>query len=224
MNRVFVVLVVGAVVVALLRDALPASVVGAVFATAPSPSAMDALTTRTMDAASDAAKLALGLVGVLALWMGALRVAEAAGLVATLARGLRPVLVRLFPDVPPDHPAMGAIVMNIAANMLGLGNAATPLGLEAMKRLQELNPTRTVATNAMVLFLAINTSSVTLIPIRTIALRDQNGSASPTNILLPTLLATLVSTAVAIVLAKAMQRRFPMVGDEDPPPPPPVPR
>jgi spore maturation protein SpmA len=215
-NRVFVVLVVGAVVVALLRDALPASWVAAVFATAPTPTAMDALTTRTMDAASDAAKLALGLVGVLALWMGALRVAEAAGLVALLARALRPVLVRLFPDVPADHPAMGAIVMNIAANMLGLGNAATPMGLEAMKRLQELNPTKTVATNAMVLFLAINTSSVTLIPIRTIALRDQNGSTSPTNILLPTLLATIVSTAVAIVLAKAMQRRFPMQTDDAP--------
>ncbi len=215
MNRVFVFLVVAATLVAALRDALPLAWTAALFAGAPlKTTAMDALTTRTMDSASDAAKLAIGLVGVLALWMGALRVAERAGLVAMLARALRPLLVRLFPDVPPDHPAMGAIVMNIAANMLGLGNAATPLGLEAMKRLQELNPTKTVATNAMVLFLAINTSSVTLIPIRTIALRDQNGSLSPTNILLPTLLATLISTAVAIVLAKTLQRRFPMVEDD----------
>src|SRR5690242_7258230 len=139
MNRVFVALLCAAVLAAGIRDALfPGH-------------AMKDVTQKALDSASDAAKLALALVGVLALWMGLMRVAERAGLVALLARALRPVLVRLFPDVPADHPAMGAIVMNMAANLLGLGNAATPLGMEAMKRLQELNtsPEKKTATNAM---------------------------------------------------------------------------
>ncbi len=161
-----------------------------------------------LDMASVAAKLALGLIGILALWMGVLRVAEAGGVVELLAKLLRPILVRLFPDVPPDHPAMGAMVMNIAANMLGLGNAATPLGLEAMKRLQELNPNKRTASNAMVLFLAINTSGLTLLPTKTIALRAENGSADPVAILVPTLLATLASTIVAISIAKLLAPRF----------------
>jgi len=169
---------------------------------------LESLTSNMFSMAEVAAELALGLIGILALWMGVLRVAEAAGLVELLARLLRPLLSRLFPDVPPDHPAMGAMVMNIAANMLGLGNAATPLGLEAMRRLQELNPLKNTASNAMVLFLAINTSGLTLIPARTMALRAQNGSASPTSILLPTLLATAVSTVVAVVMAKFLSRRF----------------
>jgi spore maturation protein SpmA len=197
MNRVFVALLCAAVVAGGVRDVLfPGH-------------AMKDVTQKALDSASDAAKLALGLVGVLALWMGLMRVAEKAGLVALLARALRPLLVRLFPEIPPDHPAMGAIVMNMAANLLGLGNAATPLGLEAMKRMQELNPDpeKKTATNAMVLFLALNTTHITLIPARTIALRLENGSVSATNIVLPTILSTICGSIVAFLAAKLLQRR-----------------
>lgn len=208
-NRVFVALLVAAVAVGLLRDALPTGVSEAVFGAA-SDGALKGLTQKSLDAAADAAKLALGLTGVLALWMGVMRVAEKAGLVALLARALRPLLVRLFPEVPADHPAMGAIVMNMAANLLGLGNAATPLGLEAMKRLQELNPRKDTASNAMVLFLALNTTHITLIPARTIALRLENGSSDATNIVLPTLLATMCGMGVAFLAARLLQGRFPV--------------
>ena len=209
MNRVFVALLVAAVAVGLLRDALPNGVAADVFG-ASSESAMRSLTQKSLDAASDAAKLAIGLTGVLALWMGVMRVAEKAGLVALLARALRPLLVRLFPDVPADHPAMGAIVMNMSANLLGLGNAATPLGLEAMKHLQELNPRKDTASNAMVLFLALNTTHLTLIPARTIALRLENGASDATNIVLPTILATLCGMVVAFFAARLLQTRFPV--------------
>lgn len=210
MNRVFLVLVLAAVLAALGQD-----VVGVYLgdvaegASTPAP-ALAKLTDSLLDSASSAAKLALSLIGILALWMGLMRVAEAAGLVPALARLLRPVLARLFPDVPKDHPAMGAMVMNLAANLLGLGNAATPLGLEAMKQLQKLNPSPTTATNAMCLFLAINTSGLTLIPARTITLRAENGSTEPTAILLPTLIATAASTITAVVLAKLLAPRFPV--------------
>ena len=160
MNRVFVGLLAAAVVVALGRDALPADVEIRVFGSELTGGALKQLTHKGLESASDAAKLALSLVGVLALWMGLMRVAEKAGLVALVARALRPLLVRLFPDVPADHPGMGAIVMNMSANLLGLGNAATPLGLEAMKHLQALNPHKKTATNAMVLFLALNLSLI----------------------------------------------------------------
>lgn len=209
MNRVFVALLVAAVAVGLLRDALPTGASEAVFGVA-GEGALKALTQKSLDAAADAAKLALGLTGVLALWMGVMRVAEKAGLVALLARALRPILVRLFPEVPADHPAMGAIVMNMAANLLGLGNAATPLGLEAMKRLQELNPRKDTASNAMVLFLALNTTHITLIPARTIALRLENGSSDATNIVLPTILATMCGMVVAFLAARLLQGRFPV--------------
>lgn len=211
MNRVFLLLVLAAVLAALGQD-----VVGVHFVDVkpeqPAP-ALALLTERLLDSASSAAKLSLGLIGILALWMGLMRVAEQAGLVPALARLLRPLLVRLFPDVPKDHPAMGAMVMNLAANLLGLGNAATPLGLEAMKQLQRLNPHRQTATNAMCLFLAINTSGLTLIPARAITLRAENGSLEPTAILLPTLLATAASTITAIVVAKLLAPRFPVEPD-----------
>ncbi len=209
-NRVFVALILSAVVVGLARDALPAEVVGAI----PDGGVMKAITTRVLEGAADAARLALGLVGVLALWTGIMRVAEKAGLVALIARALRPILVRLFPEVPPEHPAMGAIVMNMSANLLGLGNAATPLGLQAMKHLQDLNPHKKTATNAMVLFLALNTTHLTLIPARTIALRLENGSTSATNIVLPTIIATACGMFVAIVLAKLLEKRFPVTPDD----------
>lgn len=224
MNRVFVVLLVAAVVAALLRDALPTEWSSALFPTASASggggeAAMKAVTQKALDSASDAAKLAIGLVGVLALWMGIMRVAEKAGLVALLARALRPLLVRIFPEVPADHPAMGAIVMNMSANLLGLGNAATPLGLEAMKRLQDLNPYKKTASNAMVLFLALNTTHITLIPARTIALRLENGSQAATNIVLPTILATVCGTLVAFVASRLLQRRYPIEPDAPAPAP-----
>ncbi len=221
MNRVFVALLVAAVAAALLRDALPAEWSAWLFPTAaPQGGAMKAVTQKALDSASDAAKLAIGLVGVLALWMGIMRVAEKAGLIALLARAMRPLLVRLFPEVPPDHPAMGAIVMNMSANFLGLGNAATPLGLEAMRRLQELNPHKKTASNAMVLFLALNTTHITLIPARTIALRLENGSQFATNIVLPTILATVAGTLVAFFAARLLQGRYPVEPDEPPVVPP----
>ncbi len=209
MNRVFVVLVLAVVAVAGAKDLLPHSLVGG-----DGGSAMKAVTERTLDAANDAAKLALGLIGVLALWTGIMKVAEAAGLVALIARALRPLLVRLFPDVPADHPAMGAIVMNMSANLLGLGNAATPLGLQAMKHLQAINPHKKSASNAMVLFLALNTTHLTLIPARTIALRVENGSQSATSIVLPTLLATAAGMLTAFVITKLLERRFAVVPDD----------
>lgn len=210
-NRVFVAFVLAAVATAAGSDFLP------IVAGGGDGGAMKAVTQRTLEAANDAAKLALGLVGVLALWTGVMRVAEKAGLVAFIARGMRPLLVRVFPDVPADHPAMGAIVMNMAANLLGLGNAATPLGLQAMRHLQTLNPHKKTASNAMVLFLALNTTHLTLIPARTIALRLENGSTNATNIVLPTLLATACGMAVAFMVTKLLERRFKIVPDDGEP-------
>ncbi len=164
------------------------------------------VTEGAFDGAKTAATISLGLIGIMALWLGVMRLAERAGLVQKMARGLRPVLRRLFPDVPPDHPAMGSMLMNMAANMLGLGNAATPLGLRAMRDLQRLNKVPGVATNAMVTFLAINTSSIQLIPATAIALLASAGSARPTAIVGTALLATLCSTIVAIVVVKLLER------------------
>lgn len=168
---------------------------------------MPAITEASFDSARSAVELALGLVGTMALWLGLLRVAEEAGLMGAIARLLRPIMVRLFPEVPAEHPAMAAMVMNIAANALGLGNAATPMGLKAMKELDRLNPDPGTATHAMCLFLAINTSSVTLLPIETIAVRASAGVTQPASIILPGLFATACSTGAAIVAAKVMARR-----------------
>lgn len=159
-----------------------------------------------LSSATDAVTLALGLVGGMALWMGLMRIAEKAGLVKLLARAARPVLSRLFPQVPADHPAMSSMLMNIAANMLGLGNAATPLGVKAMMELQSLNPKKDTATDAMVMFLAINTSSVQIIPATIIALRVKTGSADPAEIIGPALLATVCSTAAGIAAAFLLGR------------------
>jgi len=167
---------------------------------------MDAVGKAAMSSAGTAVTLSIGLVGVMALWLGIMRVAEEAGLLALLSKLVRPLMVRLFPEVPGDHPAMASMVMNIAANMLGLGNAATPLGLKAMQDLQTLNQRKETATNAMALFLAINTSSVQLVPATVIAMRASAGASQPADIVLPTLLATMVSTTVAIVLAKMLSR------------------
>src|SRR5204862_3193886 len=164
------------------------------------------VTAGDFDGAKTAVTIALALIGIMALWLGVMRLAEKAGLVQRIARGLRPVMRRLFPDVPPEHPAMGSMLMNMAANMLGLGNAATPLGLRAMRDLEQLNPRPSVASNAMCTFLAINTASVQLIPATAIALLASAGSTRPTAIVGTALLATLCAATVAITSAKLLEK------------------
>jgi spore maturation protein SpmA len=164
------------------------------------------VTAGALDGAKTAVTIALALIGIMALWLGVMRLAERAGLVQRIGRALRPVMTRLFPDVPAEHPAMGSMLMNMAANMLGLGNAATPLGLRAMRDLETLNPQPGVATNAMCTFLAINTSSVQLIPMTAIAILAASGSTRPTAIVGTALLATLCAATVAIVSVKFFER------------------
>ena len=168
---------------------------------------MDALTKASFESAKDAVVLAIGLIGPMALWLGIMKVAEAGGLMRIVARKVRPLMVRLFPDVPHDHPAMSAMIMNMAANALGLGNAATPMGIKAMQELEKLAPEKGTATNAMCLFLAINTSSVTLLPLGVITIRAAAGSVSPAAIFIPSLIATTCSTITAIVAAKMLARK-----------------
>src|SRR6266850_3902192 len=159
-----------------------------------------------LDGAKTAVTIALGLIGIMALWLGVMRLAERAGLVQRIAYGLRPLMRRLFPEVPPDHPAMGSMLMNMAANMLGLGNAATPLGLRAMRDLETLNPHPGTATNAMCTFLAINTASVQLIPTTAIAILVAAGSTRPTAIVGTALLATLCAATTAIIAVKTLEK------------------
>ncbi len=164
---------------------------------------IDAVTEAAINMSKVAVEISIGLIGIMALWLGIMKIAEASGLIRIIARGLRPLTIRLFPDVPPDHPAIGSIVLNMAANMLGLGNAATPLGLKAMEELQQLNPKKDTATNAMVMFLAINTSSVQLIvPATVVALMGVAAS----QIFITTILATLCSTVTAIFMVKLLQK------------------
>jgi spore maturation protein SpmA len=170
------------------------------------PSPLQSLTENMMSTSGDAITLAIGLVGVMCLFLGVMKVAEEAGLVRIIGKVLHPLLVKLFPEVPAGHPAMGAMVMNLSANVLGLGNAATPFGIKAMQGLNQLNPRPGVASNAMILFLAINTSSITLLPIKVIAIRAAAGSSDAAAILPTTLFATLCSTIVAIVVAKSMSK------------------
>lgn len=160
----------------------------------------------SLSVANSAVNLCIGLVGVMSLWLGMMRLAEKAGLIEVLARLMRPLLRRLFPQVPEDHPAMGYILMNMAANMLGLNNAATPLGIKAMQGLQSLNAYPRMATNAMCMLLAINTSSIQLLPATTIAILAANGSSNPTSIVGTALLATLCSTIAAIVAVKIAEK------------------
>ena len=171
---------------------------------------MQALATAVIDSASGSVTLAIGLIGVMTLFLGLMKVAEAGGWLVIIARLVQPLMQRLFPDVPAEHPAMGAMILNISANVLGLGNAATPFGIRAMQELDSLNHNKGTATNAMVLFLAINTSSVTLLPTGVIALRAAAGSTDPAGIMPTTLFATICSTTVAIVIAKLYQRFWPM--------------
>ncbi len=175
---------------------------------------MAAVTKASFESAKTAVNLALGLIGAMALWLGLMKVAEEAGLLQIIARRVRVILTRLFPRVPADHPAMSAMVMNLSANALGLGNAATPLGIKAMMELQRLNPHPERATDAMCLFLAINTSNVTLLPLGVIAVRAAAGCSEPASIIFPTLFATSCSTLTAVVAAKLLARFY---GPEPPP-------
>ena len=159
---------------------------------------VDGVTRGAMESASSAVQIAIGLVGIMTLWLGIMRVAEAAGLVTLLGRALRPVLRLLFPEVPADHPAAGAIVVAVAANMLGLNNAATPLGIKAMEELQALNPDKDTASNAMVTFLAMTTSGVQLIPATMIGVLAAAGSQQPTAIIAPSIIATFIGTVAAV--------------------------
>ncbi len=170
---------------------------------------MEALTPAVVESAGRAVTLSIGLAGLMALWLGLMRVAEEAGLVRLLGRAARPVLRRLFPEVPPEHPALGAMVMNVAANMLGLGNAATPFGLKAMAALEELNPHKGTASDAQALFCALNTASVQLVPASVIALRAAAGARQPADILGATLVASLCATAVALTAARLLRHLYP---------------
>jgi spore maturation protein SpmA len=153
-----------------------------------------AMVTSTFDMAEVAFEISLGLTGVLTLWLGLMRVGEKGGVIAGLSKLVRPFFHRIFPEIPKDHPVHGSMIMNFAANMLGLDNAATPLGLKAMQELQELNPVKDTASNAQIMFLVLNTSGLTLIPISVMVYRAQMGAANPSDIFLPILLTTFFST------------------------------
>jgi spore maturation protein SpmA len=208
MNFVFLAIVLVSVAVAVVRE---------IAAPGGHGTDMEALGNSLAQSAQDAVTLGIGLIGAMALFQGLLKVAEAAGMLEALARLLRPVLHRLFPKVPPDDPAMGAMVMNVAANMLGLSNAATPFGVRAMKALDRLNPARGTATDAMVLFLAINTANVTLLPTHVMALRAAAGSHDPAAVIPTTLFATIFATGAAILVAKLGARWWPSENDPHPP-------
>ena len=205
MSYVFIIFVVGAILSAAysfdtmpVTDASGATVI---------KTKMDMVAIASFEATKEAVALAIKLIGIMALWLGMFRILEVGGLLTTVARMLKPILSRLFPDVPSEHPAMGAMIMNISSNMLGLGNAATPFGLKAMQELNKLNPFKGTATNAMIMFLAINTSNVALLPLGMIQLRGAIGSANPAGIFLPSLLSTMCSTIVAITLALFLAKR-----------------
>ena len=169
----------------------------------------DAVTKGAIDSAKTAVEISIGLVGIMTLWLGIMRIAEAAGLVTLLGRALRPISRILFPEVPPEHPAIGAIVMSIAANMLGLNNAATPFGIKAMEELQTLNPEKETATNPMVIFMAMNTAGVQLVPATMLGVLVAAGSNNPTAIISTTLVATAIGTVISIIVAKILQRFYP---------------
>jgi len=165
-----------------------------------------------MESAKFAFNLAFGLTAVMCLWLGLLKIAEAAGLVALLTRALRPVLIRLFPEVLPEDPAMGAMTMNLAANMLGLGNAATPFGLKAMQALEKINPIPGIATNTMCTFVALHSSNLQIVPTTAIALLAVSGASHPTDIVLPLLLSSVCTVFTAVVVSKILGRSVRLFG------------
>ena len=166
------------------------------------PTMMDS----TFKMSKEAFEMTLGLTGTLAFWMGMMKVAEDSGLVQRLAKFLSPVLTKLFPDVPKNHPALGSIFMNYSANMLGLDNAATPIGLKAMQELQTLNTNKDTASNSMIMFLVLNTSGLTIIPVSIMAYRSSNGAADPTDVFIPMLLATMFSSVIGLLAVSIRQR------------------
>lgn len=169
-----------------------------------------AVTKGAIDSAATAVQIALGLVGIMTLWLGIMKVAERAGLVAMLGRALRPFSRLLFPEIPYDHPAIGAMIMNIAANMLGLSNAATPLGIKAMEELQTLNDgDKETASNSMITFMALNTSGIQFIPATIIGVLAAAGAKNPTAIIVTTIVATFSGAFAAVTAAKILQRFFP---------------
>ncbi|MBO5703631.1 MAG: spore maturation protein [Bacteroidaceae bacterium] len=165
-----------------------------------------AIINSTFDTSKTAFEISLGLTGVLSLWLGIMKIGEKGGVVDIFARWLSPVFVKLFPEIPKGHPVVGNIFMNLSANMLGLDNAATPLGLKAMERLQELNPNKDTASNSMIMFLVLNTSGLTIIPVSIMVYRAQMGAANPTDIFIPILLATFFSTLAGIIVTSLYQR------------------
>ena len=165
-----------------------------------------AMMNSTFSSAKTAFEISLGLTGVLSLWLGVMKIGERGGVVNALARVLSPVFTKLFPDIPKGHPATGSIFMNIAANMLGLDNAATPLGLKAMEQLQSFNTKKDTATNPMIMFLVLNTSGLTIIPVSILVYRAQLGAAQPTDVFIPILIATFVSTLAGIIITSLYQR------------------
>ena len=164
------------------------------------------MVTSTFDMAKTGFEISLGLTGILTLWLGLMKIGEMGGAIAILSKLARPFFRRLFPEVPVDHPAHGSIMMNFAANMLGLDNAATPLGLKAMQELQDINPVKDTATNAQIMFLVLNTSGLTVIPISIMVYRAQAGAANPSDIFLPTLLATFINSLVGLIVVGLVQR------------------
>lgn len=176
---------------------------------------IEAVTKAAMDYAATAVDIALGLIGIMALWLGIMKIAEKGGIIKMLSRAIRPVAKFLFPNIPSDHPAIGTMLMNIIANWLGLGNAATPLGLKAMDNLQSLNKSKDTATNAMVVFLALNTASITIIPMTVIAVRAKLDSANPFEIISTAVFASTCATIAAVIAAKLLQK-LPGIRKSDP--------
>ncbi|ACL74553.1 nucleoside recognition domain-containing protein [Ruminiclostridium cellulolyticum] len=165
---------------------------------------LDAVTKAAMDSAQTAVNVCIGLLGVMCLWTGLMKIAEKSGLIRIIGRAVRPVLGFLFPEIPKDHPALGAIVMNLVANFLGLGNAATPLGLKAMKELQSINRDKRTATNAMCMFLVLNTAAIQLVPASIIALRTSEGSKKPAEIIVCIWIASVCATIMGIIASKLL--------------------
>ena len=160
----------------------------------------------TFSSAKTAFEISLGLTGVLSLWLGLMKIGERGGVIATFSRWINPLFTRLFPELPKNHPAFGSIFMNISANMLGLDNAATPLGLKAMKEMQEVNPHKETASNPMIMFLVLNTTGLTIVPLGVMVYRAQMGAANPSDIFLPILIATFCSTLVGLIAVCIKQR------------------
>lgn len=206
MNKVFSALILLGCLYALGVDALCSAGLLAAGAQACHNGLSAALTNALFDAVSTAAELSLKLIGVMALWLGLMKVAERAGLIELVGRAVQPVMARLFPEIPPGHPALSAMTLNLSANALGIGNAATPLGIKAMQELQKLNPFTGVATDAMCLFMALHATSFTPLPSQTMALRQAAGAADPSDIVGPVALTTAIAAAVTVVVAKVVQR------------------